>query len=75
MFLSSFRRPPSSNNRNTPNRNFPATTISGASYTRARDLKGVDSKAPINPQSKPILNTPSIPQGPEPPKLGLRKEP
>ena len=75
MFLSSFRRPPSSNNRNTPNRNLPTTTISGTSYTRARNIKGVEAKPPINSQPKPILNSSSVPQGPEPPKLSLRKEP
>lgn len=67
MFLSSFRRPPSSNNRNTPVRNLPEATISGTSITRGRTLKGADSKMPLNPVLKPNqapVSTLSEPQKP-----------
>ena len=56
MFLSSFRRPPSSNNRSTPNRNMPTTTISGTSITRPRGVKPVEVKPQINNMNRPIPN-------------------
>lgn len=71
MFLSSFRRPPSSNNRSTPSRNMPTTTISGTSITRPKGPKPIESKP--NPIPRPFPSQ-VVPQVPEQPKLTSKKE-
>ncbi|OMJ85002.1 hypothetical protein SteCoe_13777 [Stentor coeruleus] len=68
MFLSSFRRPPSSNNRSTPNRNLPATTVSGTSITRPRPGKQVEIKPQVGTIQRqfPTLSTPTLLDQPKP---------
>lgn len=68
MFLSSFRRPPSSNNRSTPNRNLPATTVSGTSITRPRAGKPVEVKPQVGAIQRPFptLSTPTLLDQPKP---------
>jgi Domain of unknown function (DUF3342)/CHORD len=74
MFLSSFRRPPSSNNRSTPTRSMPTTTVSGTSITRPRGAKPVEVKAQANNISRPFpnLSTPTLLDQTKP---SLKKEP
>jgi hypothetical protein len=73
MFLSNFRRPPSSNQKASPSRNLPAATISGTSIARTRTVKGQDLKTPVVPQAKP--NPPIAPTLLEIRKEVQRKEP
>ena len=74
MFLSSFRRPPSSNKVTAQARNLPAATISGTSIARTRTLKAADQKPPTNPPLKPNP-IPSAPNLSDLPKQNYRKEP
>ena len=73
MFLSSFRRPPSSNNRGTPNRNLPAATISGTSIARTRNVKLPEQRPVVNAAPKP--NPVSAVSSSDPSKQFPRKEP
>ena len=60
MFLSSFRRPPSSNNRTGVSRNVPTATVSGTSITRPRGLKPAEAKPVAIARAYPSLTTPVL---------------
>ena len=60
MFLSSFSRPPSSNNETGVSRNVPTATVSETSITRPRGLKQAEIKPAAIARVYPSLTTPVL---------------